>query len=129
MNTTIIQVKGFTYDLDLQRDVLRKIEIVLENDVPPITYVQIYFNRDRVFEFYSAWKNIEENAEEAYTDHLKLADDAYIEFKVIDEFEGSIAFVIKRENQIRVELPIFFMEFESAIYEMLEEELAYEYAE
>jgi len=128
MNTTSIQVKGFTYDLDLQRDVLRKIEIVLENDVPPIIYEQIHFDRDHVFEFYSAWKNIN-NAEEAYTDHLKLADDAYIEFKVIDEFEGSVALVIERGNKIRVDLPIFFMEFESLIYEMLEEELAYEYAE
>lgn len=124
-----IQVKGFTYDLDLQRDVLRKIEIVFENDEAPLTYEQIYFDRDRVFEFYSAWKNIDASAPVPYTDRLKLAEDAYIEFKVIDEFEGNVTLVIERGATARITMPIFFMEFESAIYEMLEEELAYEYAE
>lgn len=124
-----MQVKGFTYDLDLQRDVLRKIEIVFESDEAPLTYEQIYFDRDRVFEFYSAWKNIDPSAPVPYADRLKLAEDAYIEFKVIDEFEGNVTLVIERGATVHVVMPIFFMEFESAIYEMLEEELAYEYAE
>lgn len=124
-----IRVKGFTYDLDLQSDVLRKIEIVLEDDEAPLTYEQICFDRDRVYEFYSAWKNADLNPKASYTDELKLADDTYIEFKVIDGFEGSVALVFERDETIRLEIPIFFMEFESVIYEMLEEEQAYEYAE
>lgn len=127
MTQTPIRVKGFTYDLDLQRDVLRKIEIILD-DAAPLTYEQISFDRDRIFEFYSAWKNAS-FSERAYTDQLKLADGTYIEFTVMDEFEGSVALVLEREETIRVEMPMFFMEFESFIYEMLEEELAYEYAE
>lgn len=124
MTNLPIQVEGFTYDLDLQRDVLRKIEIVLKSDETPFTYEQIFFDRDRVFEFYSAWKN-----GVAYVDQLKLAPDTYIEFKVIDGFEGTLAMVFERGETTRLEMPIFFMEFESVIYEMLEEEQAYEYAE
>ena len=124
-----IRVKGFTYNLDLQSDTLRKIEIVLEDEEVPLTYEQIYFDRDRVYEFYSAWKNADSNPKALYTDELKLADDTYIEFKVIDGFEGSVSLVFERDETTRLEIPIFFMEFESVIYEMLEEEQAYEYAE
>ena len=123
------RVKGFTYDVDLSEDFFREIEIIFQDDAPSFKFERVKFNRDRVFEFYSAWKNFDESKSDNYFDRLTLSDHAYVLFEIVDGFDGKITFVLEKEFPLKVEVPIFFMEFESFIYEMLEDDLAYEFSE